>query len=305
MSITTEEYALLSSASYANGYLPLTAWSNSIGYRPNTLRYADRSQFTNYAEEFLINSYTYRNDIEGYGSAYQYESDVGMKMLSMIGNRDNSSQEKVLLPESIPLDLSLGEAILRRRSTRGFTGDIISLKHMASILRAVNGISAKALLRHNLGQSLPFSFKTIASAGGLYPISIFIVALNVKKLQRGVYEYSSKEDVLYQVADDSMIENIINAYAMSEELIPLKRANYICLFVASAWRSMRKYGNKGLRFVLQEIGAMSQQIHLANASLGMSGVDCAAYYENEINALFNFDGISQSILHTMVCGISE
>ncbi len=303
MKTNSEQISWINAATYANGYNPLISRSNAVGYRPNPFRYADRQRYHNSGEEFLVNSYTTRCDIENHGSLEQYTTDSELIMLSMMGRRDYSNMKKIILPDSIPLDLSLGSSILRRRSVSTYTGDSVTTQHIASLLRAAYGISSQAIVHSNLGSEIPIQLRTVPSGGGLYPLTLYIAALNIGKLGKGIYEYSSTEDALYEVADQAGVDDLLAAYAASDDDISFSRANYICLIGGSPWKSMRKYGNKGLRFMLQEIGAVSQNIHLANVALGLGSTDCAAYYENEMNELFHFDGVNQSILHTIVSGI--
>jgi SagB-type dehydrogenase family enzyme len=303
MEMNNEDLSRINAATYANGYNPLLGRSSAVGYRPSPFRYADRGHYPNIGEEFLINSYTTRFDIENHGSLEQYTTESELIMLSMMERRDYSGMKKVSLPNSIPLELSLGESILRRRSISTYTGDYISLQHLATVLRAAYGVSSQAIVRSNVGSEVSIKLRTVPSGGGLYPLSLYIVAQRVNKLPRGIYEYSVNDDSLYQVSNASIIDDILKTYAASDDDISFSRANFICFFVGTPWKSMRKYGNKGLRFMLQEIGSVSQNIHLTNVALGLGSTDCAAYYENEINELLGFDGVNQSILHSIVSGI--
>ncbi len=290
-------------AAYSNGYNPLLSRHSAVAYRPNAFKYANRAHYPNLGEEFLINSYTARLDIENHASIEQYAVDSELLMLSMMENRDYSGMKKIILPDSIPLNLSLGESILKRRSVATYTGDYITLQHIATALRAAYGVTTQALVRSNLGNEIPIQLRTVPSGGGLYPLTLYIVALKINKLTQGIYEYSVNEDALYQLGNMDLVKQVLKTYAATDDDIAFSRANYICCIVGSPWKSMRKYGNKGLRFVLQEIGAVSQHMHLANVSLGLGSTDCAAYYENEINAVFNFDGLNKSVLHTIISGI--
>lgn len=298
-----EQLSRINAATYANGYNPLLNRSSAIGYRPNSFKYADRKRYPSVGEEFLINSYTIRHDIENHASLEQYTTDSELFMLSLMERRDYSGVEEICLPKSIPLELSLGESILRRRSVSSYTGDAITLNHLATVLRAAYGVSTKAVVRSHVGTEIAINLRTVPSGGGLYPLTLYIVAMNINGLAKGIYSYSSSKDALHKVANENMIKPILSAYAATDEDISFSRANYICLVVGSAWKSMRKYGNKGLRFMLQEIGSASQNMHLSNVALGLGSTDCAAYYENEINKLLNFDGVNQSVLHSIVSGI--
>ncbi|OAI48092.1 hypothetical protein AYO45_05310 [Gammaproteobacteria bacterium SCGC AG-212-F23] len=295
--------AIMNAACYANGYNPLIAWTPSIGFRPNALKYANRFNHLNLGEEFLINSYTLRGDIENHGSLEIYTSDSELTMLSKMDKRERNSH-KISLPDSIPLNISLAEAIFNRRSIATYTGDSIGLPHLATVLRAANGVSSQAIVRSNSGGKICVKLRTISSGGGLYPVSLFVIVLNIKGLTRGIYEYLPTDDALYLFQDEKHIRPLLSGMAITDEQISFSRANYILLMVGHPWKSMRKYGNKGLRFILQEIGSISQNVHLSNIGLGLGSIDCGGFYENEFNDALHFDGINQSILHTIIAGIA-
>ncbi len=298
-----EKISILNTANYVNGYNPLIPYPNSIGYRPNALRYANRNEYKSLAEDFLINSYTVRNDIENQASLESYTCDAELKLISMLDNRFYDEKQTIKLPKSIPLDLSLGEAIVKRRSIRHYTGDKIELAHLATALRACYGISGEINVRSNTGNLFPIKVRTVPSGGGLYSYQIYIVSLAINKLPVGIYEYIVNKDILYQVDSKDIIDNLIRAYTVTDDAISISRANYLILFVATPWKSMRKYGSKGLRFALQELGAISQSFHLTMVALGLGSTDCAAYCEDEMNAVLGFDGVNQSVLHTVIAGV--
>ncbi|EFS70670.1 hypothetical protein HMPREF9617_02377, partial [Cutibacterium acnes HL056PA1] len=75
------------------------------------------------------------------------------------------------------------------------------------------------------------------------------------------------------------------------------------VFVISPWRAMRKYGARGLRFALQEVGAIAQQINLVCTGLGLASVESSSFYEDELNQALNLDGIFQTATHTMTVGV--
>jgi SagB-type dehydrogenase family enzyme len=74
--------------------------------------------------------------------------------------------------------------------------------------------------------------------------------------------------------------------------------------VARPWRSMRKYGSRGVRYVFVEAGAIAQCVHLAAEALGVGTVDCASVYEDEAGDVMGIDGLFEQLVHTVVVGYS-
>jgi SagB-type dehydrogenase family enzyme len=295
---------LLNTSAYLNGYSPFVPWSNAIGCKPNLIKYTERYCSSFLAEEYLLNSYYTRGDVEAQLSVEQFYADASIVMQSLNNHRDYINLPIIPLPAGIALEMSLGDAILKRRSVSQFTGDAISINYLATIARVARGISDKAMAQLDKGNEVRLNFNAVSSAGHLYPVDLYFLVLNVKGLKKGIYLYSDHEDKLIQTGDAEQASQILASFSVAENYYQHTKSSYICLFAAHPWKSMSKYGNRGLRFVLQEIGAMTQNIHLANVCLGLGSVDWGSYYENEVNQVMGFDGVNQSVLHVLLAGIS-
>ena len=94
-----------------------------------------------------------------------------------------------------------------------------------------------------------------------------------------------------------------NALAGEPAIEQSDAAGVQLIFVISPWRSMRKYGPRGLRFAFQEAGAIAQQINLICTALGLASVESSSFYENELNEALKLDGIFETATHTMTVGV--
>jgi hypothetical protein len=84
----------------------------------------------------------------------------------------------IQLPEPLhDSAISLEESLSRRRSVRSYTDEPLTLQEVSQILWAAQGITDAAGLR------------TAPSAGGTYPLELYVVAGNVRGLEPGVYRY--------------------------------------------------------------------------------------------------------------------
>lgn len=297
--------ALKRAAVYTNSFVGLDRLLRATGFRTNAQRFeggGPSGAASEIAEFFLINSRLCRNDRETQESIRGYFSDVSMVMLSMLGRRRVAKESGIALPAALPLPLALDEAILKRRSVRSFTGDPISLPYLATILRATGGVTAETAVELEVGQPVTLRFRVTASGGGLYPIDVFVAVLNVRGLARGIYCYNPLEHSVTAVAANEGIDALLECFAVPEEVISVRRANCIFMFVGQPWRSMRKYGARGMRFVFIEAGAMAQNTALATTALGYGSVDCASIYDDEVHELLRLDGIGSSLIHTIVVG---
>lgn len=295
---------IINGAVYGNAYSTITPWVRSMGFHTNQLSYRENANLTSVAESYFINSMHVRGDPQSVYSVLQYLGDVGVTMISMNDWTDHSHLKKIKLPEGAPLDIALGEAIAKRRSIRKFTSDSMQLSYLATILRAGAGISAKANAKLMSGSEVSFSFRTYPSAGGLYPVSLYAAVFNIDKLENGIYQYQPNNDSLVHLMGEKESKQLIGLTAITEEMISLSQANVIILLSMRPWKSMKKYGARGLRFAFHEAGIISQNINLAVTALGLGSVDCASFYEDEVNSLLGLDGKTESFTHAIVIGNS-
>lgn len=292
---------LAASALWGNAYITITPHQRSTGYRTTLLKHTYQEQECTLAEDFLVNSYLKRDDIDVESAISYYLSDEGLQTVALIDEEVNQNNNKTIkLPKPKRLELSLGKALTNRRSIRHFTGDPISLEFLSTLLNAGNGISAISHVPLTSGETVTFNQRTAASGGGLYPVQLYIASFNNKSLAKGIYRYQPLQNKLLPIKSELTLENLISCFAGSTDIF--KTCSAVFILVAKPWRSLRKYGNKGLRFVFHEAGTISQNVHLAATALGIGTLDYASYYEDELHKLLQFDGISKCVLHTIIAG---
>jgi SagB-type dehydrogenase family enzyme len=275
----------------------------STGLRTHALRYDTlrKKSAERVAEEFLINSRLRRGDAEMGVSIGSYLTDLGVAMLSQLGREGRLGNRCVSLPNSVELVMSLGEVIRRRRSVRKYSGDAIPLSYLATIIRAASGITEHTAGKE--GISTP-AFRSTPSGGALYPIDLYVAALSVESLSRGVYVYDSHRDVLWQTGDVAEVNALLETLALPGQVISEKQASAVCLLVGRPWRSMRKYGARGMRYVFIEAGAIAEHINLAAVALGLGSVDCGSFYDDEVHEAIEIDGLYETLIHTVFLGTS-
>ncbi|MBA3812426.1 MAG: SagB/ThcOx family dehydrogenase [Caulobacteraceae bacterium] len=145
--------------------------------------------------------------------------------------------------------------------------------------------------------------RATASGGGLYPIDLHIAALRVEPLERGTYVYDPRRDALWRLGDGAPVDDLLSALAAPDAAIRTSQAAALLLLVARPRRATRKYGERGLRHVFIEAGAIAQQIALACAALGVGGVDSSSFYDDEVHAALDMDGEHEAVVHLIVLGI--
>lgn len=276
-----------------------------VGLRTNQFRAdnLDSGKFSRVAEEFLLASRITRWDKEFAISVMDYFSDPMVETYGKLDQDSVPEGELVDLPESSPTAMSLEEAIRQRRTRRYYTGDPLELSEIAALLRNAAGITGAADVEKSDGAHVRYWYRAVPSGGGLYPVEVQFVASHVRNLRRGVYRYSSRRDQLVRTGEEDEADALLASISTNEDdLNPASAAGVFCL-VGQPWRSMRKYGPRGLRFVLHEAGAMAEHLHLSGTSLGVGTADYSSFFDDDANDALGCDGLSRTVVHMILVGV--
>lgn len=292
--------AIATATLYGNSFRTVEPYVGSTGLRPHSLRSDAAHPAPSVAEEFLVASRLRRRDVEFEVSVAAYFSQSADAMTRLVGVERRRGFGFVKLPAATLLEMTLGEAIRRRRSVRSFTGESLPLPYLSAICRAACGITGELPGRDG---ATSITARATPSSGALYPVDLQVVALRVGDLMRGVYVYDPRQDALWQTGEADAADRVLSTLAAPDGVIQTSQAAALCLLVARPRRAIRKYGERGLRHILIEAGAIAQQIALSCAALGVGSVDSSSIYDDEAHEALGIDGEGEAVVHLVVLGI--
>ncbi|MFN3533920.1 MAG: SagB/ThcOx family dehydrogenase [Desulfatiglandales bacterium] len=164
-------------------------------------------------------------------------------------------------------DVSLEEAIKRRRSVRNFQKGQLSLEEISQLLWAAQGITD------------PKGYRSAPSAGALYPLEVYLVVGEVKGLESGVYKYENRNHGLIKIRGGDPASELYRAALMQDWVL---RAQANLVFGAVFERTTSKYRERGFRYVYMEAGHAAQNVLLQAEALGLGGVVVGAFYDEQV-----------------------
>jgi SagB-type dehydrogenase family enzyme len=177
-------------------------------------------------------------------------------------------------------EVSLEQSLLERRSVRSYSGQPLTLQEISQMLWAAQGITD------------PAGFRTAPSAGGLYPLELYIVAGDVEDLAAGVYHYQPDGHQLAKTADgDKRAE--LSKVALEQEWVEEGAVDFV--FTAVYERTTGKYGERGIRYVHMEAGHAAQNLCLQATALGLGAVTVGAFYDDRVSQLLNLPANEQPL----------
>jgi len=296
--------AVTLAAVYYNSFKSLAPRAAATGFRSNSLRHRQigaGSRLPRVAEEFLLNSKLKRGDRETATSVETYFGDAGLKMLSLTGAELAAPNDRPLA-HGVNLPMRFDAVVAKRHTVRSFTGDPWDFDHLCTSLRVGGGVTRAATVPLMSGGDVTLRFRAAPSGGGIYPVELCVVALRIEGLPRGIYRFNPTKDALVHQGGEDAADRFVASCAVPDESISLSRACAVVALVGYPWRSMRKYGPRGLRLAFLEAGAIAEHLNLAVTALGYGSVDCASFYDVEAEEALGLDGHHQVLLHTVVIG---
>ena len=184
-------------------------------------------------------------------------------------------KDTVKLPDPIRKgEVSVEEALQQRRSVRKYADRSLTLQEISQLLWAAQGITDSQGLR-----SAP-------SAGALYPLDVYIVTGEVEELTAGIYKYHPFEHELILLSEGDKRHALCGA-ALEQECI--RDALAVIVLTAVYERSMKKYGERGIRYSHIEIGCAAQNVYLQAESLNLGTVFIGAFHDDEVKKVLNLN----------------
>jgi SagB-type dehydrogenase family enzyme len=187
-----------------------------------------------------------------------------------------------------PVPGSLAGALDRRRSALPDTTRPLSSGSVGSVLAAAH----RSRLREGVDR------RPAPSAGALYPLELYAIALRVDGLTPGIFHYDPYGHGLARLGDAAPAG--LAATVPDESLVD--RVACALVLTAVFWRSRFKYGQRGYRFVLLEAGHVAQNALLAAAALGVAALPLGGFYDARLDALLDVDGVDESSLYVLLLG---
>jgi len=202
---------------------------------------------------------------------------------------------KVRLPQPTAVAPSLPAVMASRRSRRSFSPEPLELDELSAILRWSYGITG--------GTALPGGgvqrFRAAPSAGALYPAEIYLGVRAVRGLDAGLYHYEVPDSSLALLTRGNPADLLREICCGQKQA---REAAVVVLISAVVERTRRKYGDRGYRLVLLDIGHLGQNLYLACTALDLAIVTTCGFFDDEAADLLGIDGCDEAVLYVAFVG---
>lgn len=192
---------------------------------------------------------------------------------------------------------SFFRTLFARRTHREFGRGKVPLSDISKLVQTTWGV--QGYFEANVLGRLPY--KTSPSGGARHPGEVYLVALRVAGLERGIYHYQAKDNCLARISAKASPQ-LASAYCADQPYFG--RAAALFIMTAIFARTMWKYGRgRAYRVVLLETGHLCQTFCLTATRLGLAPFSTAALKDSLIEKDLGIDGISESVLYVAGVGV--
>ena len=171
-------------------------------------------------------------------------------------------------------ELSVEEAIYQRRSIRRYRDIPLSLEHVSQLLWASGGRTIDGVTGPT---------RAYPSAGGLYPLEIYLVAGKVENLEAGIYHYNWKDHSIRMTKSGDVRADLMRA-ALHQRMIV--EAPISIVFMGDYEKVRRRYGRRGVeRYIQMDVGGAGVNVSLQAHALGLGSVIIGAFHDHMVKEI--------------------
>ena len=162
----------------------------------------------------------------------------------------------------------LGQTILTRRSTRGYTGE--------------------AFLQDELSAILEYGYQPLVASPSLFfTPSLLTTTLVVQKvvgLSEGVYYYDPNDKAAFLVRPGDFRDQTSH-FCLGQDLA--NNAAALVIHLAHFPTALDQYGDRAYRYLHLDAGHIGERMNLAAIRMGLGVSGIGGFYDDEVNSLLN------------------
>ncbi len=191
-----------------------------------------------------------------------------------------------------PRNVDLSEAIVERVSVRQYSDEPLSIEDLAYLLWVTQGV------KYVSGR--PATLRTVPSAGSRHPFETYLLVNNVTGLEPGLYRYAALSHKLVAVKRSRELRDSVTEALYGQAMVRHSAVTF--LWVAVAYRSIWRYGERAYRYMHLDAGHICQNLYLGVQAVNAGCCGIAAYHDDMINSICGLDGEDRFVIYAASVG---
>jgi SagB-type dehydrogenase family enzyme len=172
----------------------------------------------------------------------------------------------------------------------------LSLSLLSTILSASYGIARQQRI---MPANLLSLLRPVPSAGGLFPLELYLITQRVEGLPDGLYHYNVRRHSLETLESTRQFERFQPSLFMFESV---KDANVVLFLTAVFKRTQKKYGPRGYRYIFLEAGHVAQNVCLLAVEANLGTLCMGGYSDTQICGLLGLNPLEEGVIYSIALG---
>jgi SagB-type dehydrogenase family enzyme len=252
-----------------------------------------------YHENSKINASVARDLAERIG---EFTTDVDELRRAATSFKTYPGAERVdlapFLARTLPRD-GLDGILLRRRSVRAFARRSLPLADLAVVLERAAGITGT--MHSPDHPEITQLVRAQPSGGALYPVEIYVAALDVDGLPGGLYHFHAPQHCLEGVRAGDFRGDLARYLWIGGQAL---RAPAVVMLTGRWTLPLQKYGERGYRVLLFDAGHVMENLLLTATALHLGSCAVAGFHDDRLAELLAVDSREEPVLYCMLLGFA-
>ena len=198
--------------------------------------------------------------------------------------------------ENLGMEDNLVQLLLKRKSSRVYTQEDMSLLQLSFLLWGTQGV------KDIRGKSYA-TLRTVPAGGARHPFETYLLVRQVEGLVPGMYHYLPMTHQLELLSAQEDPQALLD---FAEESLCGQRwaakANVVFYWSFVPYRSEWRYGIFAHKLIMADVGHVGENLYLACAALGLGTCGIGAYDQALCDKTFQLDGEEEFTLYTQSVG---
>lgn len=198
--------------------------------------------------------------------------------------------------ENLGMEDNLVQLLLKRKSSRVYTQEDMSLLQLSFLLWGTQGV------KDIRGKSYA-TLRTVPAGGARHPFETYLLVRQVEGLVPGMYHYLPMTHQLELLSAQEDPQALLD---FAEESLCGQRwaakANVVFYWSFVPYRSEWRYGIFAHKLIMADVGHVGENLYLACAALGLGTCGIGAYDQALCDKTFQLDGEEEYMVYTQTVG---
>ncbi|HLI55584.1 MAG TPA: SagB/ThcOx family dehydrogenase, partial [Actinomycetota bacterium] len=169
----------------------------------------------------------------------------------------------------------------------------------AGLLARLLGYGASVIRKRAVSPTEAWYFRTYASAGGLYPVEIYLFTGDAPGVGSGLYHYHPRRQSLTRLRRGDHRGNLLDAAGGEPALA---EAPLVLALTGMPWRTAWKYGPRGFRHLYWDAGMITANVLALATAAGLRGRVILGFADRPVEDLLGIDGVAEVPLCLLAIG---